>query len=125
MKKYQNLVFLPASDELRQDLYKLGLDFLLVRIEGQLQFMIITNQMKKAQELAYKHNINEFYVSDSHRQLFKLTTHQTAYNDDIMLFYSAFYEPNKLGRLSKDLDKTSKPFLVVTEDNTTYHYIVE
>jgi hypothetical protein len=114
MKKYQNLVFLPASDELRQDLYKLGLDFMLCRIEGKLQFMVVTNQLRQIQLLAREHRINEFYASDSRRQIFKA----------IFSYHGSFdYHPVKLGRLKRS--ETGNPFLVVQEDNTTYHYIVE
>jgi len=123
---YKNLVFFPTSDALRSDLFKLGLDFLLVKLEGKSQFMVITSQMAQAQQLAVKHNIQEFIISDSRRQMFQLKLKEPDnYGLDLYAFFGAAYDSNKLGRLSKDLEKKGNPFLVVTEDNTTHHWIVE
>lgn len=112
--KHQNLVFLPSSNELRKDLFSLGLDFILVRIKEQLHFMIVTNQLRLIQELSREHKINQFYTSDSRRQI-----HEVVF----MSHGSYDYEPFKLGQLSKK--ENGKPFLVVTEDSKTYHYFVE
>lgn len=112
----KNIAFLPASDELRADLYIRGLDFFLVKIEGKSQFMIVTNQIRLIKELAREHNINEFHTSDSKRQLHK----------SIFMSHGSFdYQPFKLGQLTKDPSKEGIPFLVVTEDNATYHYIIK
>jgi hypothetical protein len=110
---YKNLAFLPASDELRQDLYKKGIDFILVKVEDTSYFMLITNQMKLIQQLTKKHQIIKFFVSDSHRQLFQ-----------VVRDFDYGFISEKIGSIKKDSTKTGKPFLVVTEDNSTYHYIV-
>lgn len=117
----QNLVFFPASDALRTELFQLGLNFMLVKIEDVSQFMIVTNQLRLAQDIAIKHNIKEFYTSDSRRQIHKTSLGDKLYLDEFQVptFYVA-----KLGRLTKDVEKKGKAFLVVTEDNSTYHYIV-
>lgn len=87
--------------------------------------MVVTNQMRLIQQLAAKHGITSFTISDSRRQLFRLTKSESQYAEDLLFFFSAAYTPYKLGRLSKDKSKSGKPFLIVTEDNATYHYIVE
>lgn len=116
--KYPNIVFFPASDELRKDLYNLGLYPTLVRIEDTLQFMVETNQLRLIKELSRKHDIPEFHTSDSKRQVHKVIF---SYHGDYDYF------PVKLGHLKRLAQKpeNGKSFLVVTEDNSTYYYIVE
>lgn len=121
----QNIVFLPSSIELVQELHKLGLSFVSIRLSEPRGFwedkkapkpylMIATNQLKLAKQLANKHNINCFYISDSRRKTYRLV--QCGDN----------YLPTLMGDLSQSTDAsplTGGSFcLIVTEDNKTYYY---
>jgi hypothetical protein len=114
MLKFKNVAFLSTSDALRTDLHRLGLTFFLVKIMGQSQFMIVTDQLRLIQDLSSKHKIVEFFLSDSRRQIFKI------FSDNE---YGIFF-PEKLGILSKTKELKKDSFLTVTEDNTTCNYIV-
>jgi hypothetical protein len=92
--KYQNVVFLPYSADLRQDLHKLGLDFLLVKIENKSHLMVITNQLRLIVELSNKHKLSKFYVSDSHRQVFSADVNYYK-EEDGQQFYAT--KPQRLG----------------------------
>lgn len=116
----QNIVFLPYSPEIRSRLFTLGLDFLTVTIENTFYFMVVTNQLKLMKQLAKLHKQCKIYISDSRRQTFRLDL----IGDD--------YFPTKLGTLKRSMSQSSgglatpgTSFLVVNENNNTYHYIVE
>lgn len=82
--------------------------------------MIVTNQLRTALSLALKHNVSSFYTSDSRRQIHKINA-----TYKMGLVQGANFLPTKLGKLSRDENKSGKAFLIVTEENATYHYIVE
>ena len=113
----QNIVFIKASDKLRLELYTLGLDFLSVKSNSQLFYMVITDNLKLMKKLAKKYEQCTIYISDSRRQTFRL---------DLI---GNKYVPTKLGTLkrsmSSDLAGDSVPgnfCLIVTEYNKEYHY---
>ena len=115
MTKFQNLAFLPFSTSLRQDLFRIGLDFVLVKLQGTSHFMIITNQFRLIQELSNKHYISTIHLSDSRRQFFKATSDKS----------QGIFLAQKLGTLSRDLENTGERFLLVTEGSRTYNYCIE
>lgn len=106
----QNVVFLPNSPEIRTSLVNSGKDFLLVKVNSQSYLMVITNQIRLISEIAAKHSIPQFYISDSRRQTYRLE------------LICGIYLPDKLGLLKRS-EEISSPFsLTVTEDNKTYKY---
>jgi hypothetical protein len=124
----QNIVFFPASPEIRSSLVELGLDFISIKLPtsrlsealGYLEpaYMVMTNQLELAKQLAKKHNIHTFYISDNQRQTFRLD------------LTAGSYLPTKLGTLQRSLSQegsgvpsTGTFFLTVTEDNKTYTYV--
>lgn len=113
----KNVVFLPSCPELRTDLFKLGLSLFVVKINSQSYYMVDTNQIKLAKELAIKHNVKTFFISDSRRQTFRLDLS----GDD--------FSPTMLGTLQRSLSQDGSSlatgtsfFLSVTEDNKTQQY---
>lgn len=114
----QNIVFLPASDAVRTELFQRGMEFYSCHINNKHHLMIVTNQLRLVKELARENNISEFYISDNRRQLFKLISFDVDFVGNSKGFG---YLPIKYGKLKRTEDK-SNSFLVVTENNATYHY---
>jgi hypothetical protein len=108
------------SQLLRSELLKNGLSFTSVRVNGQLHFMIVSNDLQLIKKLAKDFKCGKFYLSDSQRTLFEVSIVDN-------------FKPTKLGQLKRLTQpsgrsgaNTSGAFcLVVTEDGQTYHYGVE
>ena len=131
----QNVVFISASlssldfhsnaertSQLRNKLLSLGLEFHSVRIDNAPYFMILTNQLSLAKQIALLYNQTNLYISDSRRQTFRLDlTGDT-------------FVPTKLGTLTRTMSSngssvmgSAKPMpgafcLSVYEDNQQYYY---
>lgn len=113
----KNVVFFPASDEIRSSILELGLEFYSTKLLQNSGYMVVTDQMGLAQDLAKHHSITRFYVSDNQRQTFRLDLN------------AGSYKPTKLGTLKRATsqegsgDNTGTFFLSIEEDNKTYIYV--
>lgn len=121
----QNIVFIKSTPEIRSSLFTLGLDFLSVNIENTPHFMVITNQLKLMKQLAKKHNQCTIYTSDSRRQTFRLSIDGDKIHSTKLGTLKRSVSPNGSSVEKDNSSDTGASFLVVVEDNSTYHYIVE
>lgn len=80
--------------------------------------MVVTKKLKPMKKLAKEFKQDKIYISDSRRSLFSVSIGD--------------FSPTKLGTLKRSVltnaagtNTTGGFCLIVSEDNQTYHYVVE